>query len=340
MVDYVERAQRIADTVLFPAAREVDRTGRVPASHFGTLADEGFYGLAAPADAGGPGLEFGQIVEILETLAGACLTTTFTWMQHHGVVMGLAGTARDELRERYLAGAVSGAVKGGVAFAGAIPKPPRLWAERDGDGYVFDGEAPFVSGWGVIDILQLTARHGDTVVHALVDPVAGPGLAVEELDLVAAQGSNTVRLRFDGYRVPAGRVLAEVGFAEFSAGMIYGSRLNGCVATGLAGRCARLLDGRGQAGVAAGLRAEQASARAGLDAALADPSAMPAARAAASELAYRAAGLLVVAEGSAGILTGAASAGHGQRLTREATFTLVAAGRPEIKTELLSLFGR
>jgi len=49
-----------------------------------------------------------------------------------------------------------------------------------------------------------------------------------------------------------------------------------------------------------------------------------------------AAGALVVAGGSSGIL----ARQHAQRLVREATFTLVAAGRPEIKDRLLKVLGQ
>ncbi|MER6877434.1 acyl-CoA dehydrogenase family protein [Amycolatopsis sp. NPDC000673] len=48
MADLVSRARALADDLLFPAAAEVDRQGVVPRSHFDALAEEGFYGLAAP----------------------------------------------------------------------------------------------------------------------------------------------------------------------------------------------------------------------------------------------------------------------------------------------------
>lgn len=97
-----------------------------------------------------------------------------------------------------------------------------------------------------------------------------------------------------------------------------------------------MIDEAGRPDVAARLRTEQDVIRDRLAAGLADPPTLPAARAAASELAYRAAGALVVAVGSAGILVRQ----HAQRLVREAMFTLVAAGRPEIKNALLDLFAR
>ena len=58
---------------------------------------------------------------------------------------------------------------------------------------------------------------------------------------------------------------------------------------------------------------------------------MPAARAAASTLAWRAAGAVVAAGGSRSVLL----TGHAQRLAREAAFLLVFGQRPAIRSALL-----
>ncbi|WP_181773139.1 acyl-CoA dehydrogenase family protein, partial [Amycolatopsis pittospori] len=262
MTDLVARARTLADDLLFPAAAEVDLKGEVPSSHFDALAAEGFYGLAAPKEAGGPGLDLTTITQILEILAGGCLSTMFTWVQHHGLVAGLATTDRADLRERYLPALLSGELKAGAAFAAVIPTPPRLRAERVEGGYLLDGEAPFVSGWGVIDLLQLCARDGDTgdtgdtVVSAIIDPVPGEQLEVQPLDLVAAQGTSTVHLGFTRYFLADERVYGKTPHAEFVAGNTFPSRLNGCAPLGLAARAARLIEELGRADVAAGIRAE------------------------------------------------------------------------------------
>jgi hypothetical protein len=49
--DLLERAQEIADTVLFPAALDVDAARRVPSGHLDLLAGEGFYGSRPPIKA-------------------------------------------------------------------------------------------------------------------------------------------------------------------------------------------------------------------------------------------------------------------------------------------------
>lgn len=330
-----ESARRIADEVLFPAAAGVDATGEIPAGHFDLLAEQGYYGVAAPPEFGGSGLDPRELGRIAEELAGGCLATTFTWMQHHGLVRGLVATQRTELREHYLSAAVRGTLRSGSALAGAIPQPPLLHATRVDGGYRLDGHAPFVSGWGLVDLVQVTARHGDEVVNGLVEARSADGLAGQPVDLIAVQGTRTARLDFDGFSLPDERVVGVLPHQEFLARQAISLRINGALALGVAGRCARLLDELGSPELAAVFAAERDAARTRLEDSGTGPDDVSDARAAASELAHRAAGALVTATGSTALKAGS----HPPRLMREAAFTLVAAGRPQIKAGLLATFG-
>ncbi|HZA17535.1 MAG TPA: acyl-CoA dehydrogenase family protein [Pseudonocardiaceae bacterium] len=329
----LQRAYTIAEEVLFPRALDVDAGGVIPGSHFDLLAEQGFYGLAGQA-------ENTSLNGIFETLAGGCLTTTFTWIQHHGLVRALAGTTNVELREKYLDAAVRGTLRGGVAYAGAIPRPPRLWATATAGGWLISGDAPFVTGWGIIDMLLVSARDlaggpQGAIVSGLVSAEAGGGITVEELHLVAAAASNTVRLRFEDHFLPAEKVTAEVLHSDFLARTHIALRSNGSLAMGVAGRCIRMIGEAGRPELAELLEVERDTIRDRLDRGLSEPATLLTARAAASALAYRCAGALMVATGSSGLLADR----HAQRLVREAAFTLVAAGRPGIKESLLDLFG-
>ena len=99
---WIHRARELATGVLAPAAMRVEASQRVPPEHLDLLAAEGFYGLAGPREAGGLDVPFAAASQIIEILAGACLSTTFVWMQHHGVVRAVAGTANTALRQAML----------------------------------------------------------------------------------------------------------------------------------------------------------------------------------------------------------------------------------------------
>jgi alkylation response protein AidB-like acyl-CoA dehydrogenase len=319
---------------LFPAALAVDRTGHVPDTHWEVLAQAGLYGIAAPADAGGPGLDLPQIVEILETLAGGCLATAFTWVQHHGMLASVAATTNQALRDEIVPGAISGQIRGGVAYAGAVPVPPRMRAQRESGGWRLSGHAPFVSGWGIIDVIQISAGDVETgdIVAGLVNAEVQPGITtVTAQPLFVADASQTVALDVDGLFIPDDRVVSRVPRADFMANQNFGSRLNATLPLGLVGRCARLLDDAGESAAATALRAEADAIRERLDAGLGDATTLLRARADGCELATRAAGALVAARGGPSLLR----SDPAQLLARSALFTLVAASRPELKRSLI-----
>ncbi|HEU5108423.1 MAG TPA: acyl-CoA dehydrogenase family protein, partial [Micromonosporaceae bacterium] len=196
-MDAIAAAERIAQDVLLPAAEAVDRADRVPVEHFDLLGREGLYGLAGPQAAGRDAL--GAVVE---ALASGCLATTFVWLQHHGALAGAAGSARPEVRERWVRPLATGERRAGIALAGLRPDPAPLRVRADGGpGFVLSGEVAWVTGWDMIDTVYLAARDADDLVHFfLLDAVAGDTLSARPLELIAAQASRTVTLRFDGHR--------------------------------------------------------------------------------------------------------------------------------------------
>ena len=320
----LNRARNITDELLFPSAMAVDAADRIPAAHLAALADAGLYGLVGPAAAGGLGGSMADLCAVAEVLASGCLATTFVWLQHHRAVRVVAG-ARPAVREHWLAPLCRGQVRAGIALGGARPGPPLLRGRAADGGYRLEGSSPWVTGWGLVDVLYVAARddHGD-LVTMLVPARDGPALAARRLAPVATSASCTVELSFDGLFVPADRVLEIISLPDWQAGDVRGLRSNGSLALGVAARCCALA-GPGL------LDGELASRRQALDsAALQD---MPAARAAAAELAMRASATLVTTAGSRSILAGE----HPQRLAREALFLLVFASRPAIKQHLIAL---
>jgi alkylation response protein AidB-like acyl-CoA dehydrogenase len=300
-------AREIADEVLFPEAAMVDRADRVPAAHLDLLAAEGYYGLTEPAD----------LAPAVEAFAGGCLATAFVWIQHHGALRAAGGT-------RWEAPLAAGALRAGIALAGLRPGPAPLSVRGGDGGWEVHGEVPFVTGWGLVDVLLVAARSGDDVCFFLMDARPAPTVRAQRLRLVAADASRTVNLTFDRHPVPGDRLLATFPFAQWRSGDASGSALNGFLALGVAVRCARLSGDDAFAEDLARVRADLLAA---------DAEATPAARAAASALAWRAAGALTVRTGSRAVLVGR----DPERLAREAALLLAFGNRPAIRDALLSL---
>jgi alkylation response protein AidB-like acyl-CoA dehydrogenase len=331
-----ERACDIADNVLFPAALEVDAAARVPAEHLDLLAAEGFYGAAADPD-----VELADLAATVEVLASGDLATTLVWIQHLTPVMALLG-GTSPLADAWLPALVAGQRRGGIALAGIRPPKNFLRVRRSGSDFVLNGTVPWVTGWGMIDVVYVAARDADDVVHFLLmdapdvpasgDTVA-PTLRTETQRLVALQASNTVNVTFDGHLVPGDRLVSRTSFDEWKSGDSGGSALNGFLALGVVRRCVALLrDGPGvNDGIA--LAASADACRSALLAA--DPAGTPLARAAASELAWRAAATLTTWQGARSVLR----TNQAQRLVREATFTMVFGSRPAIRDVLLDRLG-
>jgi alkylation response protein AidB-like acyl-CoA dehydrogenase len=321
-------ARQVADDLLQPAAAGVDASGQIPASHLDQLAASGLYGLPGPREFGGGGADHATVCQVLEILAGACLSTTFVLLQHLGAVRAVAESSHERLRTDWLQPLCLGQRRAGLALAGAMPGPPMLRARPAPGGYVFYGTSPWVSGWSMIDTLHTAARDtAGNVIWALLDAVPGPALSVEPLDMIAVMATRTVRATFRDHFVPADRISGTVPLADWQARDAAGLRSNGSLALGIAGRCCALIG-------PSPLDDELASVRKALDEGTMQT--MPAARAAAAELAVRAATALVVSSGSGSILAGS----QAQRLVREAVFLLMFGTRPAIKEHLTGLLMR
>lgn len=327
MRDPTAAARRVADDVLGPASAEVDASGVLPAGHLDALAGAGLYGVSGPEALGGAGVGRGTALRVTESLAQACLSTAFVWIQHQGVVARL--TLAGAPWKPWVARLCTGEVRAGVGVGGIRPGAQPLRARQHGDRWVLDGSVPWVTGWGLVDVVHVAARDPDGgVVWLLADATESSSLVAEPLQLTAVQASRTVTLRLRGHAVPADRVTSRSTYAQWQAADVATLRGNGSLSLGLVARCAAAAaPSGGDALRRAADRVRDALDRA--DAAV-DADALADARAAASALGWQAAGWLTVAGGGRSML----ARGVADRTVREAAFLLVFASRPEIRAAL------
>lgn len=319
----------MAVELLAPAAEATDRAALVPRAHLEALAGTGLMGLYRP-----PAAPAGVVREVYETLAGACGVTFFVWVQHHAPLRMLVASPNEGLRERHLDDLCAGRVLGGVAFAYLRrPGPPAVVATPVAGGYRIDGEAPWVTSWGLARLYAIAARLDDRVVFFLID-IERPALrASAPLPLAAMNASSTVRLSFDGLVVPEDDVLSVVPFARWQADDAVATASPNAAVFGIAAACLRLL---GDTPLAAELEECRAHSYALADAADADLEALVEAKAHSLELAVRAATALVVATGGQAMVLDHPA----QRLLREAAFFTIQAQTPALRRATLAQLSR
>jgi alkylation response protein AidB-like acyl-CoA dehydrogenase len=323
--DIVRIAERLAERVLFPTALAIDRADTLPVEPLDALSDAGLYGLTGPAGAGGLDADLTTVCATIEALASGCLTTTFVWAQHLGVVIAAAASDNGAIRE-WVGPLCRGDRRAGLALGGLLPGPTQLVARATDGGWRFTGTSPFVSGWGRVDVIHTAARTADgRLVWALLDAQESETLSVERLELAALNATATVRADFRGHAVGAQRVTSVV---PHRAGPTPAEllRIHASFALGVARRSCLLLGN-------SHLDEELADVRATLD--RLDQTTIEDARASAGELALRAAGALAVATGSRALLL----SNHTQRLAREALFCVVYALPAGSRKELLAQLG-
>jgi alkylation response protein AidB-like acyl-CoA dehydrogenase len=107
----------------------------------------------------------------------------------------------------------AGEVLCGVAFSHLRRAgDPVLKAREDSEGFVFDGIAPWVTGWPLIREVVLAGTLADGRFLYVVAPLAeAPGVEVSSpMRLCAMNASGTVSVEYRGFRVPKERYLKTI----------------------------------------------------------------------------------------------------------------------------------
>ena len=184
------------------------------------LAEGGWLDHVVPVAFGGarPGLDVRSLCLIRETLARHEGLADFSFAMQglgSGPITLFGG---DDLKSELLP-----AVRRGVKIAAfALSEPDAgsdvsaitTTAREDGGDYVLDGEMTWISNGGIADFYVVFARtgevHGTRGLSAFVVDAEAPGIEIaERIELIAPHP--LARLRFDGCRVPAARLLGAPG---------------------------------------------------------------------------------------------------------------------------------
>jgi alkylation response protein AidB-like acyl-CoA dehydrogenase len=333
----VERARAIAAEFLAPRAARADQAAGPPVEQVRRLAEAGLLGLTTPTEYGGLGAARNVVRDGLAAVAAGCGVTAFVSFQHLVGCRHIAGSGNGPLKEALLPALAAGGRFCSLAFSHLRrPGPPPVRVRVDADAWVFDGDAPWMTGWGLADDVLLAGVLPDGRSAWVVAPlVEGEALrASPPARLCAMNASATVSLECRGLRIGPERQVKTMTPDELAGDTAGANLFFTALSLGAARAAIDLLRaGRPDAAIeraADALGRELASARAAVD--RRDDPATPAGsrddvtalRARCIDLGVRAAHAAVVAGG------GAANAlDHpAQRIFREAmVYTLIAQTR-------------
>ena len=330
----LEKARRVARDVLAPNANTVDDSERVPHQNLRALAEEGLFALAVPTAHGGAGAPPRVLRRFHGILAEACGTTAFVSIQHATACTQITRSPSESLRARLLPRMARGDLMGAPAFSHLRrPGPPAVRVTEEPDALVFDGVAPWVTGWGAIGLITLGGTLPDgRFLHAALVLDDTPGIkAWPPMRLATMSASATVSLTLSRARVPLDHLLFVTTPEEARAADAAGTLNQAACSLGAATAAASLLRARADEDPTVTPFAE--ALRAQIDACWSDletwadrpddpafPASALAVRAHAIELGIRAATAAIVATGGTALKRDR----DAQRIYREAALYAVA----------------
>lgn len=221
--EFQRTMRRIVDEDINPFVAEWERAGIFPAHElFKKLGNAGLLGITRPAAFGGLGLDFGYTAAVVEALGHVrCGAIPMAIGVHTDMATpALAAYGSDELRQDYLAPAISGDFVSclGVSEpeAGSDVAALRTTARRDGGDFVINGEKMWITNSLQADFMVALVNTGDDAnIHRnkslIVIPMDLPGITKNKIEKMGMHASDTGHIFFDDVRVPARNVIGEVG---------------------------------------------------------------------------------------------------------------------------------
>lgn len=218
--DVLEQADRFARAELYPLAQRMDDDEWWPADAFRTIGANGYFGITAPEELGGTGLDLMISALVLQAFSRWNHALALAWVAHENLCLhNILRNANDAQKRRWVPGLAKGTAVGALGLtepnAGSDALGSmRTTAKRDGDFYVLNGSKIFITNGPIADLILVYAKtdpaRGPHGISAFVLEKDTPGFEVaQKLEKMGFRGSQTGELVFDDCRVPAANLVGK-----------------------------------------------------------------------------------------------------------------------------------
>jgi alkylation response protein AidB-like acyl-CoA dehydrogenase len=159
--DLLARAEAFLLDHVAPRANEIDADPDALREVLNGLCEQGFMGLRRPAQYGGPEVDETTFRVFQEAVARRSGSLAFLQTQHQSAVSMIAKWGSEELKQRILPH-VHGDLLIGIGFSQLRRSgPPILTAQPTDEGYLLNGEVPWVTGYGFFQKFLIGAALPD-----------------------------------------------------------------------------------------------------------------------------------------------------------------------------------
>ncbi len=206
---------------LGPIAAEIDREARFPWEVAEKMGRLGYFGIQAPAELGGAGLDALSYVIIIEEVSRVSAAMGLCLSVHNSVALHpIMAFGSIEQKRRWVPPLAKGEKIGAFCLtepnAGSDPGSITATALPDGDHFVVNANKVFVTNGGIADICLIFARTdpkaGGKGISVIAVERGAPEFVVGDLeDLCGMRANPVTSIRLNECRVPRDHLLGKPG---------------------------------------------------------------------------------------------------------------------------------
>ena len=213
-MEILTQADRFAQAEAYPLAQRMDDEEWWPDEIFPKIGATGYFGVTAPEELGGSGMDVFTSGLILQALGRWNHALALAWVAHENLCLhNILRNANDAQKQKYVPGLCKGTAIGalGLTEPGAGSDAlgsMRTTARREGGYYYLNGTKIYITNGPVADVLLVYAKtdkdKGAQGISAFIVEKDFPGFKVaQKLIKMGFRGSQTAELVFEDCKVPA-----------------------------------------------------------------------------------------------------------------------------------------